>query len=839
MPGFNITPEARFFKARGLGVLALFLLALVVILHLFITSMLAGLERDAEKEALRRVGLRSETAAALIEHDLEGFEAYWEMAQDRASLAASSDVMALGAARRIGLWTATRHFGVFRVQDFGPDGRLRWSSGSEESARPVDPALLEKAREADGFLVGDPAIDAATERRTIVFYKAMLDPSGAFNGVAALSVDQDALAEQFAAASGRPGENIMLFRDDGLLLMGMKNSPDGPVTSFETRRIPLGNLRMDARVTSLFDHEDRFMTHRQIDGQPLVIGVSTPSWLEMADHVRLRRLFHLIEGAFALLLVGWAGVGALFYARQRAAHEVTELENRQKDMVRVLDGLGAGIVVRRLRPDGTMIRDYTSARIFRAYGVPSGNTTWLQQLLNETNVAGSNTEREAFYAALRRDGALNFDRQVTFPNGMKRWVRFAFNVIGRIGTEIQFVGLVTDIELEKVAQQQREDHDRARLEELRRVLDGIDGAVFLSTVSPAGDYTREFMSAGARRLMRLGENGLYDDDFVLAHIEPPVDPALRRQGFEHLLRYGSDSREGQLRCADGSLRWVRLSVSVIGRVGEQLEVVGLIMDIEAEKAAEASAMSNARLATLGEMSSGLAHEINQPLGVIALAADTAIELLRRDPVAMAPKVLDRLERIMAMTGRGREIVDHLRLFARRQEPDLEVVSLHEVLEGAMLLTHGTLRDQGVEVTRDISPDLPRVRGRRVLLEQVLMNLFLNAAHAMATTPPDRRHLSISAWPCEDEVRLEVTDTGPGIPADVMPRLFEPFFTTKPPGQGTGLGLSICHGIITACGGTITAANVPGGGAAFTMTLKRAEAPPVPAEPVPSQAALVD
>lgn len=839
MPAFRISPEAGSFKARGLGVLAVFLLALVLILHLFITSMLAGLERGSEKEALRRVALRSETAAALIEHDLEGFEAYWELVRDHAGLVSSDPGLAKGTERRIGLWTTARHFGVFRVQEIGPDGHVRWSTGPEGPDTFIDPAWLEKARAADGFLVGDPVVDPATGDRIIAFYKAILDPDGALNGLAALSVDPDDLARQFAAASGRPGENIMLFRTDGRFLTGMKNTPDGPVTTFKTQSIPLANLRTDGRVVSLFDDEDRFMAHRPIPGQPLVVGVSTPSSLEMADHIRLRHLFHLIEGAVALLLVGWAGVGALLYARQNATREVTRLVDRQKDMVRVLDGLGAGIVVRRLRPDGTMVRDYTSARIFHAFGVAPGDTAWLEQILEEHKTSESPDGRVRLYGALKRDGAVSFDRQLTFPGGRMRWVRFVCNVIGQVGEEIQFVGLITDIETEKLAQQAREDQNRARLEELRRVMDGIDGAVFLSTITPEGIFTREFMSAGARRLLKLSKDGLYQDDFVLAHVEPPIDPALRREGYEQLKRYGADTREGQLRRADGVLRWVRMTVSVIGERDGLLEVVGLIIDIESEKAAEASAMSNARLATLGEMSSGLAHEINQPLGVIALAAGTAIELLRRDPVKMAPKVEERLERIVAMTGRGREIVDHLRLFARRQEADLEVVFPHEVLEGAMLLTRGTLRDQGVEITHDIHPDLPPVRGRRVLLEQVLMNLFINAAQAMEGTPVDRRQLWISAKVLEDDVRLEVVDTGPGIPADVLPRLFEPFFTTKPPGQGTGLGLSICHGIMKACGGTITAANVPGGGAAFTMTLKRAHLPMVAKEPAPAAAVLVD
>jgi C4-dicarboxylate-specific signal transduction histidine kinase len=123
------------------------------------------------------------------------------------------------------------------------------------------------------------------------------------------------------------------------------------------------------------------------------------------------------------------------------------------------------------------------------------------------------------------------------------------------------------------------------------------------------------------------------------------------------------------------------------------------------------------------------------------------------------------------------------------------------------------------MTTDIAEGLPLVWGQQLLLEQVMMNLLLNARDAMRETPFAQRQVRVEAAVTADEVEIRVLDNGPGIPDSILERLFEPFFTTKPVGQGTGLGLSICFGIMQSCGGSITAANRQEGGAVFTLRLK--------------------
>ncbi|HEY0420183.1 MAG TPA: ATP-binding protein, partial [Acetobacteraceae bacterium] len=167
--------------------------------------------------------------------------------------------------------------------------------------------------------------------------------------------------------------------------------------------------------------------------------------------------------------------------------------------------------------------------------------------------------------------------------------------------------------------------------------------------------------------------------------------------------------------------------------------------------------------------------------------------------------------------RAKAIIDHLRAFGRTDPGSLEPISVAEAVAGATMLAGAALREAEITVTLDLPAGLPPVQGKLLLLEQVLINLLLNARDALLEGPSAVRRITISAAVVVDKaagerVALTVADSGPGIPAAALPRLFEPFFTTKPTGQGTGLGLSLCHGIMRSLGGAISAASrAPDGG----------------------------
>ena len=358
--------------------------------------------------------------------------------------------------------------------------------------------------------------------------------------------------------------------------------------------------------------------------------------------------------------------------------------------------------------------------------------------------------------------------------------------------------------------------ERAGAAEQARILDNLGMAVCVIRLRGAEEPRVTFANRRYRQLQQaLGRPP--------GAVIEPLGSLERAAAMEGLQRHGQATLERQFRHPSGEIRWTRVIFTLIDRWDDELEVLTVALDIHAEKAAAAAAISSSRLATLGELSAGLAHELSQPLSVISLSAELSRMLLsRQDATPGAPDlapVAERQQVIIDMVARAKTITDHLRTFSRREQDEAHPVELGAVLRGAALLVEGALKDQSVAMTTDIAEGLPLVWGQQLLLEQVMMNLLLNARDAMRETPFAQRQVRVEAAVTADEVEIRVLDNGPGIPDSILERLFEPFFTTKPVGQGTGLGLSICFGIMQSCGGSITAANRQEGGAVFTLRLK--------------------
>jgi two-component system, NtrC family, C4-dicarboxylate transport sensor histidine kinase DctB len=223
----------------------------------------------------------------------------------------------------------------------------------------------------------------------------------------------------------------------------------------------------------------------------------------------------------------------------------------------------------------------------------------------------------------------------------------------------------------------------------------------------------------------------------------------------------------------------------------------------------------AKLAVLGQLAAGINHELNQPLAAIRAYAENARAFLERSRLQAASS---NLEQIVDLTSRMAEISAQLRQFSRKSGGTLTAVSVPACFDYALRLYQGRLRSGDVEVVRQWDDDEIWVYADLVRLEQVLVNLIGNALQAMADTADPQLILSIDRD--EDQVRIGVADSGPGIPAAHLSRIFEPFFTTKSPGSGLGLGLSISSRIIDDLGGRLEADNRPGRGALFTIILPR-------------------
>jgi histidine kinase len=242
-------------------------------------------------------------------------------------------------------------------------------------------------------------------------------------------------------------------------------------------------------------------------------------------------------------------------------------------------------------------------------------------------------------------------------------------------------------------------------------------------------------------------------------------------------------------------------------------------DITKRLETEQQLIQASKMATLGEMATGVAHELNQPLSVIKTASSFFIKKLDEKKPFAEEVLSTMLRKIDANVDRASKIISHMRLFARKSEIDLVHTDVNAVLTKAFDMFSQQLKVRGIAVNWEIREELPPVSADPIRLEQVFINLLLNARDAIEerSDTGDR-----AIWLRTDlragTVVIEVQDSGGGIPADVVNKVFEPFFTTKEVGKGTGLGLSISYGIIRECGGTIRAANAPGGGAVFIITL---------------------
>jgi signal transduction histidine kinase len=224
-----------------------------------------------------------------------------------------------------------------------------------------------------------------------------------------------------------------------------------------------------------------------------------------------------------------------------------------------------------------------------------------------------------------------------------------------------------------------------------------------------------------------------------------------------------------------------------------------------------------RIATIGQLTASIAHELNQPLAAVATNGRAALRWLVRQPPSI-DEVRSSVENMIKDADRATRIIGGLRDLTKQNAPRAEVVDLNEALADVIALTYSEAVKTGVTVSTRPAPDLPRVQGDRVQLQQVMLNLVVNAIQAMSDVEegPREVQMSIDAVLSEGGVCVAVRDTGPGLNPESLSRLFEPFYTTKP--DGMGMGLSICRSIVEAHGGRLWATRCEPQGALFQFTI---------------------
>ncbi len=237
-----------------------------------------------------------------------------------------------------------------------------------------------------------------------------------------------------------------------------------------------------------------------------------------------------------------------------------------------------------------------------------------------------------------------------------------------------------------------------------------------------------------------------------------------------------------------------------------------------------------KVAAMGQLLAGVAHELNNPLSTIVGYTQLLVLRVGHGPIA------EWLERIEQSAQRCTRIVRNFLALARQYPPERQLVVLNRVVEDALELLAYPFRLDGIAVCRSLSGDLPPIWADPHQLQQVVVNLLTNAHQAMRETPPPRRLTLTTRYdPRAHRVLLEIADTGPGVPPVIQARIFEPFFTTKQPGQGTGLGLSLCRGIIEGHGGVLRLETTEGRGATFVVEVPIGTPPAALEEPRAAEA----
>jgi PAS domain S-box-containing protein len=418
----------------------------------------------------------------------------------------------------------------------------------------------------------------------------------------------------------------------------------------------------------------------------------------------------------------------------------------------------------------------------------------------------------------------DYGHRLLMPNGSIKHIRVVAHRNRNEDGRIEYFGAVQDVTQRHLTEEAR------RMSEGRwaRVVDNSSIGISVNNL----DGRFQVVNAAFQKLIGFTEEELRETTYCAITQRPFRDQNLAL--LEELLHGKRDQFdiEQQCRCKDGRLIWVRSNISLLpGADGNPRSIMAIIEDISPRKAAEGSLRTTqarlaraAELATAAELSASIAHEINQPLSGIITNANTCLRMLGADP----PNVdgaRETARRTLRDGNRASEIVARLRALFNKKPPMLELIDLNEAAREVIALLSSGMQANRVILRTELSDDLPPVRGDRVQLQQVMLNLIQNAIDSMTAVDHRVRQLLIQTRRDEsDQVRVTVTDTGIGLPQGAAERVFESFYTTK--SNGMGIGLTISRSIVEGHLGRLWVETNDGPGVTFSFSIPRSSGSPL-------------
>ena len=484
------------------------------------------------------------------------------------------------------------------------------------------------------------------------------------------------------------------------------------------------------------------------------------------------------------------------------ARDVTEEREKERRFTELFETLQEGVYFS--TPEGKLLDANPALVQMLEYGskdeLLSLDPSSLNSAPGQSSVLGRSaddrgSERTREITLRRKDGAIGtfFDTS-----------RAVWDSAGKI---IRYQGTLVDVtqrrEMEKALRRQ-EEFQRYLLESFPDLILVIDLNERYSFVS---SRIRDLLGYRPEDLMGKKVEELQDPSPEFVALYRDVSSGRKMFGFTE---YGA-------RHHDGSWRTMRATASPLYDAESKLSgVIMSVRDITVEKKLEQQIIQSERLAAMGQMIGGFAHELNNPLTSIMGVAELLQEGEAAEPVRKQLVMLQQQAR------RAADIVQNLMYFSRPPAPGKSSINISDLMQRTLHLHAYSLRKSNITVDFLPEPTLPPVEGDPHQLMQVFLNLILNGEQAMREVR-DRGTLRIRLEKSSGSVSATFQDDGPGIRPDILPNIFDPFYTTKRPGRGTGLGLSICKAILREHGGNVEAASGPGGGAVFTVTLPAAAA----------------
>ncbi|RVH21077.1 PAS domain-containing sensor histidine kinase [Sinorhizobium meliloti] len=480
------------------------------------------------------------------------------------------------------------------------------------------------------------------------------------------------------------------------------------------------------------------------------------------------------------------------------------------DLRRVLDALPAMVWI--ALPDGQLELVNRSWSEYTGLGLDEARGAEWQTAAHPDDLPAL-LERWQSILASGQPGEM--DARVRRFDGQYRRVRVQCSPMpDNAGRIIKWCGTVTDVEDFRRA----EETLRRRELDFQLIVDSIPLPVAVTT--PSGEVeglnqlTLDYFGRTFEELKGWKASDVVHPD----DLERTIAEQLAAHQGDHA--YNVESRH---RRADGVYRWYNvLGLPLRDPQGNILRWLHLLIDIDDRRQAEAALQAaNDRLArasqvaSLVELSASIAHEVNQPIAAALANAQAALRWLRREPPDLA-EVSEALDDVVKDGTRAGAVIDRIRSLFKNAPPSLENLDITEALTEIVALSRGKALKNGVFLQVQLSEGLPTVRGDRVQLQQVMLNLITNAIEAMSDVDNGNRNVRITAGRDDDNVFVTVQDSGPGLTQATLERVFEPFYTTKP--TGLGVGLSICRSIIEAHSGALWATNAEKGGAVFSFTL---------------------